>query len=84
MTNIIQIYYVYAISSLARNYIYVGITNNLDRRIGDHNKGYNRTTKPYLPFKIIYTEEFNSRAEARRKEVYLKSGCGKEFLRSLR
>ncbi len=45
MTNTIQKYYVYAISSLERNYIYVGMTNNLDRRIGDHNKGYNRTTK---------------------------------------
>ena len=78
-----QKYFIYAISSLTRNYIYVGMTNNINRRIGDHNKGYNRTTKPYIPFKLIYTEEFNTRAEARIKEIYLKSGCGKEFLRTL-
>ena len=76
-------YYVYAISSTTRKYIYVGLTNNLIRRISDHNKGYNRTTKPYSPFRTIYTEEFNSRTEARIKEKYLKSGCGKEFLRNL-
>ncbi len=76
-------YYVYAIKSLSRNYIYVGLTNNLERRIYDHNKGYNRTTKPYSPFKTIYTEEFNSRIEARIREKYLKSGIGKEFLRRL-
>ncbi|PJA97150.1 MAG: endonuclease, partial [Ignavibacteriales bacterium CG_4_9_14_3_um_filter_34_10] len=47
-------YYVYAISSKNRNYIYVGITDNIARRINQHNKGYNKTTKPYLPFELIY------------------------------
>ncbi|MCW8849188.1 MAG: GIY-YIG nuclease family protein [Melioribacteraceae bacterium] len=76
-------YYVYAIKSLSRNYIYVGLTNNLERRISDHNKGYNRTTKPYSPFITIYTEEFNTRIEARNREKYLKSSVGKDFLRKL-
>ena len=83
MRNLDQKYYVYAISSTSRKYIYVGITNNLKRRISDHNKGYNRTTKPYAPYTTIYTEEFNSRAKARIKEKKLKSGCGKEFLKTL-
>ena len=76
-------YYVYAITSLSRNYIYVGISNDIDRRIQEHNKGYNKTTKPYLPFKLIYSEEFPSRAEAREREKYLKGGSGKKFLKSL-
>ena len=76
-------YYVYAIKSLSRNNIYVGLTNNLERRIYDHNKGYNRTTKPYSPFLTIYTQDFNSRIEARLREKYLKSGVGKDFLRKL-
>ena len=76
-------YFVYAIKSKVRAYIYVGMTNNLKRRISDHNKGYNRTTKPYTPFKLIYTEKFPSRIEARVKEKYLKSGVGKEFLKSI-
>ena len=76
-------YYVYAIKSISHNYIYVGITNNLKRRISDHNRGYNRTTKPYHPFILLYSEEFDTRQEAREKEIFLKSGVGKEFLKSL-
>jgi len=83
MSRSIPKYYIYAIKSLSRNYIYVGLTNNLNRRISDHNKGYNKTTKPYAPFKLIYTEEFKTRVEARIKEKYLKSGVGKEFLKSI-
>jgi len=78
-----MVYYVYAIRSLSLNYIYVGISNNVDRRLKEHNKGYNRTTTPYRPFKLLYKEKFDTRKEARVKEKYLKGGSGKEFLRSL-
>ena len=74
---------VYAIKSIVKNYIYVGLTDNLDRRFSEHEKGYEKTTKSYRPFKIIYTEVFKTRVEARKKEKYLKSGCGKEFLKRL-
>jgi putative endonuclease len=76
-------YFVYVISSEARKYIYVGITNNLDRRIDEHNRGYNKTTRAYRPFKLIFTEEFTTRTAAREREKYLKSGFGKEFLKSI-
>lgn len=75
--------YVYAISSEIRNYIYVGLTNDLNRRLNEHNRGYNRTTKPYRPYKLILAEKFESRVEARIKEEYLKSGTGKEYLKQL-
>lgn len=77
-------YYVYAISSLARNYIYVGLTNSIERRFGEHNTGKNKTTKAYLPFKLIYTELCETREVARKLEKYYKSGIGKEKLRLLR
>jgi len=76
-------WFVYALSSQKRNYIYVGLTNDVERRIAEHNNGYNKTTKPYLPFKLIYTESFETRALARVKEKYLKGGSGKKFLKSL-
>ena len=76
-------YWVYAISSIRRNYIYVGLTSNLEERIRRHNNGYERTTKAYLPFRLIYSEKLNSRSEARVREKYLKSGIGKEFLKQL-
>ena len=67
-------YFVYAIKSLTRNYIYVGLTDNLERRISQHNDGHERTTRPYVPFKQIYCESFPTRTEARKKEKYLKTG----------
>jgi putative endonuclease len=75
---------VYAISSLKRNYIYVGLTSNLNARLERHNKGYERTTKPYSPFVLIYSEDVETRKEARVREKYWKSGIGKEKLRKIR
>jgi putative endonuclease len=43
----------------------------------------NKTTKPFRPFEIIYSEVPETRIAARLKEIYLKSGVGKEFLKSL-
>jgi len=76
-------YYVYAIKSLVKSYIYVGLTSSIEKRLNQHNKGQNRSTKAYRPFRLIYTEAFKTRGEARIKEIYLKSGIGKEFLKSI-
>lgn len=74
---------VYAIKSLNKNYIYVGMTNNLERRLKEHNNKENKSTKAYAPFILIYSEKFETRLLARTKEKYLKSGAGKSFLKSL-
>ena len=49
-----------------------------------HNSGYEKTTKPYKPFKLIYSEKCENRIEARQREIYWKSGTGKEKLRVIR
>jgi putative endonuclease len=76
-------YHVYALKSITRNYIYVGFTSDLERRINEHNKGYNKTTKPYAPFELIYSEELETRESARKREKYWKSGTGKRRLKKL-
>ncbi|RJQ31628.1 GIY-YIG nuclease family protein [Candidatus Parcubacteria bacterium] len=76
-------YYVYAIKSLNRNYLYVGLTNNPERRINQHNEGRERTTRTYAPFRTLIVENFSTRVDARNREKYLKSGIGKEYLKSL-
>jgi len=83
-TYFYHMYFIYAISSIKRTYIYVGISDNPERRIDQHNKGYNKTTKPYIPFKTILIEKYNNRSEARQREKYLKSGYGKEYLKNLK
>ena len=74
-------FYVYAISSLNHNYIYVGMTQDLNNRIKRHNDGRERTTKFYKPYKLIFYEICKTRIQARQKEVYWKSGVGKEKLK---
>jgi len=76
-------YYTYAIKSGKRNYIYIGLTNNPERRIKQHNDNKEKTTRSYSPFKTILIEEHPTRIEARKREKYLKSGIGKEYLKSL-
>jgi len=66
-----------------RPYIYVGLTDNVHRRLNEHNSGKNKTTKSYGPFKLIHTESFKTRADARIREKELKSGFGKEFLKKI-
>lgn len=76
-------FYVYAIRSKSRSYIYVGLTSSLERRLNQHNAGKSKTTRAYRPFELLYVEEVSSRPVAREREKYLKSGTGKEYLKSL-
>ncbi|MBU4224146.1 GIY-YIG nuclease family protein [Patescibacteria group bacterium] len=76
-------YYVYTIKSIIKNYIYVGLTNNLERRVNQHNNKREKTTRAFAPFKIILTESYQTRIETRTREKYLKSGAGKKLLKSL-
>ena len=78
-------FYVYAISSLSRSYIYVGLTKDLEARIKRHMMGYEKTTRAYRPFELIYFETIDGdQSEARQREKYWKSGVGKEKLRTIR
>ena len=76
-------YFVYAIKSKRLNRIYVGLTKNLQVRIREHNFGKTKSTKFYRPWVLFYSEEFDTRILARRREIQLKSGYGKEFLRKI-
>jgi putative endonuclease len=61
------------------------MTKNLKDRYQRHNKGRKRTTRPYIPFKLIFVEKlYSTRSEARIREKYWKSGVGKEKLRLLK
>ena len=76
-------YWVYVIISRVKKYRYIGISDMPERRIFHHNSGYNKTTKPYIPFEQILLEKYKSRKDARDRERYLKSGSGREYLNQL-
>ena len=73
-------FFVYVLYSVKFNRRYVGMTNNIDRRLNEHNNGRQRSTKAFKPWIIIHSEQFETRLEARKREVYLKSGIGREWL----
>jgi putative endonuclease len=75
------LFFVYVISSTIRDYVYVGLTDNPNRRINQHNLGYEKTTKPYRPFITLFIESFQTRLEARKREIYLKSASGKRWIK---
>ena len=72
---------VYALVSTERR-IYVGMTKCLSKRLTEHNYGRVFSTKGFRPWKVLYYEECGDRKNARMREKYLKSGIGKEFLKS--
>jgi putative endonuclease len=76
-------YFIYAIKSDKDGRIYVGMCGNVEVRLKEHNAGKTKSTKGFIPWMLIYTEEAINRIEARKREIYLKSGIGKEFLKSL-
>ena len=74
-------YFVYVIQSKIDNRLYVGFTDNLQRRIGEHNSGKTKSTKAYIPWELVYFESVENRIDARKREKYFKSGYGKEQLK---
>ena len=74
---------VYGIRSEVNGDIYVGIAQDADLRLKEHNSGKNRYTKGLRPWATLYREIQPNWEEARKREKYLKSGVGKEFLKSL-
>ena len=72
-------YYVYVLRSLIEERHYVGMSNNLIRRLSEHNEGRNLSTKAYLPWEIVLKEQFETREEARKREKYLKSAAGRKW-----
>lgn len=66
-------YTMYILKSTNTNRYYIGSTDNIKKRLEQHNKGYSRFTKGKGPFIIMYTEEYATRSEAVRREYYLKS-----------
>jgi putative endonuclease len=76
-------YYTYILRSIKTNKLYIGYTNDLKRRLKDHNDGKSISTKPFIPYKLIFYEAFASKADAKNREYYLKSGYGLRTIKSM-
>jgi len=73
------VFQVYILRSLRNGHLYVGITNDLPRRIGRHNEGTGgRFTRAQGPWELRYCEEHPDRSSATRRECLLKSAAGRQ------
>jgi len=76
-------HYVYLLRSKKTNWIYIGCTNNLLKRLEEHNSGEVYSTKHYLPIELIYYEAYASKDSAYKREKNLKAfGSGLAKLKS--
>ena len=69
----IEMYKVYILKSQVKERYYIGQTENLDKRLKEHNSGKTMSTKGYSPWKVVYMEEFETRSEAVKREMEIKS-----------
>lgn len=76
-------YYVYVLKSALIDKYYVGLTNNLERRLKQHEQGQSPSTKWRLPVQLIYVDICETREAARIREKYFKSGFGREIIKEI-
>ncbi|MBI2621156.1 MAG: GIY-YIG nuclease family protein [Candidatus Levybacteria bacterium] len=78
-----KFFYVYVLYNKNRNFIYIGYSEDLKSRVPSHNKGENKSTKPYTPLELIFYEAYRNKKDAKRRELYLKSNRGRTTLMTM-
>lgn len=75
-------YYVYILQSESDKLFYTGYTNDLNRRINDHNGGRVKSTSNRRPLKLVYWEGCLNQQDATSREKYLKTAWGKRYIKN--
>ncbi len=75
-----KFYYVYVLRNVEKNFIYIGYSEDLRQRFASHNRGDNKSTKAYVPLELIHYEACRNMADAKRREMYLKTNRGRTTL----
>ncbi len=74
-------YFSYVLKSDKDGRLYKGHTDDLNKRLIEHNSGKTKSTKGYIPWRLVYYETFITREESILREKYFKTGSGREFLK---
>ena len=75
-------FYIYVIQSQKNNKWYTGTTNDLRKRLKQHNDGKSTWTKGRGPWDLIYYEACLNKEDAGAREKFLKTGMGKRYLKN--
>ncbi len=74
-------YYAYILKSDKDKGLYIGYTTDLKSRLNLHKTGKVISTKNRRPVKLIYYESYINMTDAKKREVFLKSGSGHRFIK---
>ena len=74
---------VYILQSQKKLRFYIGVTGDIEQRLKKHNSGSSKSTKPYRPWVVVYTEAFSDKSEAFKREYYLKQPEGYKEKRNI-
>ncbi len=77
------IFFTYILHSKTKNKFYVGATNNLSRRISEHNSGQSKSTKHGKPWELVFVATFENFSDARKLETRIKKMKSKKFIQEL-
>lgn len=72
-------FYTYILRSSKSHIFYYGWTKDLRNRLSEHNSGTSPSTKPHIPWRLVFYAAFETEKQAKDFELYLKSGSGKAF-----
>ncbi|MCJ7826095.1 GIY-YIG nuclease family protein, partial [Patescibacteria group bacterium] len=78
-----KFFYVYILQNKAKNFVYIGYTEDLKQRLEEHNSGYSTSTKHYIPLELIHYEAYRNMKDAKRRETYLKTNKGCTTVRTM-
>ena len=76
-------FFAYVLKSIEHDYYYKGHCQDLGKRLIQHNAGMTESIRPYIPFTIIYFEEFENEKHAIEREKYFKTSAGRRFLKKI-
>ncbi|HSD64446.1 MAG TPA: GIY-YIG nuclease family protein [Ignavibacteriaceae bacterium] len=76
-------YWIYILKSVKYEKTYIGLTNNIQRRLSEHNSGKSIYTNKFKPWEILYIEEVQNLKDARIREKYYKSAAGRRKIKKI-
>ena len=65
-------YHLYVLKSLKDLGYYIGITDSVEKRLKEHNSGKTKSVRHRTPFALAYSEKYDSKTDARKREILLK------------
>ena len=78
-----MLFFTYILYSTSLNKYYIGSTEDLARRLDEHNRGKGNFTSKGTPWQLVYSEEYSSKANAFKRELAIKKRKSRIYIEAL-